>query len=45
MAADRGSADAVIDPAETRREVAAAVEMLSTEQERLVSREDDDSPV
>jgi acetyl-CoA carboxylase carboxyltransferase component len=38
VAADRGSVDAVIDPADTRREVAAAFEMLGTKHERLVAR-------
>ena len=32
VAADRGFVDAVIDPADTRREVAAAFEMLATKQ-------------
>jgi len=45
VAADRGSVDAVIDPADTRREVAAALEMLSTKQERLVARKHDNSPL
>jgi acetyl-CoA carboxylase carboxyltransferase component len=45
VAAERGLVDAVIDPADTRREVAAAFEMLSTKQERLVSRKHDNSPL
>ncbi len=45
VAADRGFVDAVIDPADTRREVAAALEMLSTKRERLVRRKHDNSPL
>lgn len=45
VAADRGSVDMVIDPADTRREVAAALEMLSTKQERLVRRKHDNTPL
>jgi acetyl-CoA carboxylase carboxyltransferase component len=45
VAADRGSVDAVIDPADTRREVAAAFEMLATKQERIVARKHDNSPL
>ncbi len=45
VAADRGYVDAVIDPAATRRTVAAAFEMLSTKQERLVSRKHDNTPL
>jgi acetyl-CoA carboxylase carboxyltransferase component len=45
VAADRGSVDAVIAPADTRREVAAALEMLATKQERLVARKHDNSPL
>lgn len=45
VAADRGSVDAVIDPADTRREVAAAFEMLSTKRERLVRRKHDNTPL
>jgi acetyl-CoA carboxylase carboxyltransferase component len=45
VAADRGAVDAVIDPADTRREVAAAFEMLATKQERLVARKHDNSPL
>jgi acetyl-CoA carboxylase carboxyltransferase component len=45
VAADRGSVDAVIDPADTRREVAAAFEMLATKHERLVARKHDNSPL
>jgi acetyl-CoA carboxylase carboxyltransferase component len=45
VAADRGSVDAVIDPGETRREVAAAFEMLATKHERLVPRKHDNTPL
>ncbi len=45
VAADRGLVDAVIDPAATRREVAAAFEMLATKQERHVARKHDNSPL
>lgn len=44
-AADRGSVDAVIDPADTRREVAAALRMLEAKRERLVARRHDNSPL
>ena len=45
VAADRGAVDAVIDPADTRREVAAALEMLSSKQEHLVRRKHDNQPL
>jgi acetyl-CoA carboxylase carboxyltransferase component len=45
VAADRGLVDAVIDPADTRREVAAAIELLATKRELLVSRKHDNSPL
>ena len=45
VAADRGSVDMVVDPADTRREVAAAFEMLATKQERLVTRKHDNTPL
>jgi len=45
VAADRGAVDAVIDPADTRREVAAAFEMLATKQEHLVRRKHDNGPL
>ena len=44
-AAERGSVDAVIDPADTRRVVASAMELLATKQEKLVSRKHDNSPL
>jgi acetyl-CoA carboxylase carboxyltransferase component len=43
-AAERGSVDAVIDPAETRRILADALTMLATKQERLVARKHDNMP-
>jgi len=45
VAADRGLVDMVIDPAETRRVVAAAFDMLATKQERLVARKHDNTPL
>jgi acetyl-CoA carboxylase carboxyltransferase component len=44
-AADRGYVDAVIDPADSRREVAAALEVLSTKRERLAPRRHDNIPL
>jgi acetyl-CoA carboxylase carboxyltransferase component len=43
-AAERGSVDAVIDPADTRRIVGDALVMLATKQERLVARKHDNMP-
>ena len=45
VAAERGLVDAVIDPADTRREVAAAIDLLATKRERLVRRKHDNSPL
>jgi acetyl-CoA carboxylase carboxyltransferase component len=45
IAADRGYIDAVIDPADTRTELAAALEILSTKRERLVPRRHDNLPL
>jgi acetyl-CoA carboxylase carboxyltransferase component len=45
VAADRGSVDAVIDPSDTRREVAAALEMLASKRERLVPRKHCNTPL
>lgn len=45
VAAERGLIDAVIDPADTRREVAAALEMLATKREHLPPRAHDNSPL
>ena len=44
VAAERGSVDAVIDPADTRRIVADALDLLSTKQEKLVARKHDNLP-
>ena len=45
VAAERGAIDAVIDPADTRREVHAALEMLAAKRERLPRRRHDNSPL
>jgi acetyl-CoA carboxylase carboxyltransferase component len=45
VAADRGAVDAVIDPSETRREVAAAFDLLASKQERLVARKHCNTPL
>jgi acetyl-CoA carboxylase carboxyltransferase component len=45
VAADRGFVDAVIDPADTRREVAAAFALLATKRESLGNRKHDNSPL
>jgi acetyl-CoA carboxylase carboxyltransferase component len=45
VAADRGAVDAVIDPADTRHEVASALEMLASKGEALVARKHDNSPL
>ncbi len=45
IAAARGSVDAVIDPADTRREVATAFGLLETKQERLPKRRHDNIPL
>ncbi len=45
VAADRGYVDAVIDPADTRREIAAALEVLSTKREHLAPRRHDNMPL
>jgi acetyl-CoA carboxylase carboxyltransferase component len=45
VAAERGSVDMVIDPADTRREVAHALEALRSKAERLVARRHDNSPL
>jgi propionyl-CoA carboxylase beta chain len=45
VAAERGFVDAVIDPADTRREVAAALDVLAAKRERLVSRGHDNTPL
>ncbi len=45
IAAERGTIDAVIDPADTRREIHAALEMLAAKRERLPRRRHDNSPL
>ena len=45
VAAERGYVDAVIDPADTRSEVSAAIEMLLEKREKLVSRKHDNTPL
>ena len=45
VAADRGAVDAVIDPADTRRQVAAALDVLASKKERLVARRHCNSPL
>jgi propionyl-CoA carboxylase beta chain len=45
VAAERGFVDAVIDPADTRAEVAAALEALATKREVLPRRSHDNLPL
>ena len=45
VAAERGYVDAVIDPAETRREVAAALQMLENKRELLPRRKHGNTPL
>ncbi len=45
VAAERGYVDSVIDPADTRHELAKTLEMLSTKRERLRHRRHDNSPL
>ena len=45
IAAERGAIDAVIEPADTRRQVCAALEMLSAKRERLPRRRHDNAPL
>jgi acetyl-CoA carboxylase carboxyltransferase component len=45
IAAERGYVDAVIDPADTRREVVAALAMLADKRERLPRRKHGNSPL
>jgi propionyl-CoA carboxylase beta chain len=45
VAADRGLVDAVIDPSDTRREVAAALDALSSKREVLGTRKHDNTPL
>lgn len=45
VAAERGLVDAVIDPAETRAEITAALETIVDKRETLVARKHDNSPL
>lgn len=45
IAAERGLVDAVIDPADTRAEITAALAVLSSKRERLGPRKHDNSPL
>ena len=45
IAAERGYVDAVIDPADTRREICAALHMLRDKREKIVSRKHDNTPL
>lgn len=45
IAADRGFIDAVIDPADTRREIAAALAVLENKREKLGPRSHDNTPL
>ena len=45
VAAERGFVDQVIDPADTRRAVAAAMRLLATKRERLVRRKHGNGPL
>ena len=45
IAAERGYVDAVVDPADTRREICAALHMLRDKREKLVSRKHDNTPL
>ena len=45
VAAERGFIDAVVDPADTRAEISAALEILADKRERLVERKHGNSPL
>ena len=45
IAAERGSVDAVIDPADTRAEVARSLDVLATKREKLLRRRHDNTPL
>jgi acetyl-CoA carboxylase carboxyltransferase component len=45
LAAERGSIDAVIEPADTRREVASALAVLESKRESLRGRRHDNTPL
>ena len=45
LAAERGLLDAVIDPADTRREIAHALDVMGTKRERITPRAHDNTPL
>ncbi len=45
IAAERGAIDSVIEPADTRQEICAALEMLAAKRERLPRRRHDNTPL
>ncbi len=45
IAAERGAIDLVIEPADTRREICAALEILAAKRERLPDRRHDNAPL
>jgi acetyl-CoA carboxylase carboxyltransferase component len=45
VAAERGTVDAVIEPAETRSALASGLEVLASKRERLVARRHDNTPL
>ena len=45
IAAERGSVDRVIDPAHTRSELAAALDVLAGKRERIPRRRHDNTPL
>jgi propionyl-CoA carboxylase beta chain len=45
IAAERGLVDAVIDPADTRAEITAVLEILAHKREHLAPRKHDNSPL
>jgi acetyl-CoA carboxylase carboxyltransferase component len=45
VAAERGSVDMVIDPADTRKQIAEALDLLASKRERLPRRRHDNSPL
>jgi acetyl-CoA carboxylase carboxyltransferase component len=45
VAAERGSVDIVIDPADTRKQIAEALDLLASKRERLPRRRHDNSPL
>jgi len=45
VAAERGSVDMIIDPAETRHKIAQSLDLLASKQERLPRRRHDNTPL